>query len=310
MLTVVIPAYNVDRYIGECIRSVLEQSPWQSILNVIIVVDGATDNTLGEVERASSGHESHLQIIVQENSGLSAARNAGLDQTTTEYVTFLDGDDTWEPNYLATVVPLLSGSDFDIVEYDAKLVDEQSSAGKPIKIASATTGETVSTDCDEFAQRFLCYTWARIYRTELVRQHPFPAGRRFEDTATTPWYYWHGHRQISVGRILVNYRQRPNSILKTPSPQDVEDLAITIADAAAIYKETGSTYWQHVAHRIFQQACRRTTWLPLSTWPRSLRIARRAIAGVPPPPGLARWMQANATLPYTVLLNLKRLLAE
>lgn len=310
LLTVVIPAYNVGPYIGECIQSVLGQQGYESIIDVVVVIDGATDNTFAKIQSAINGHESHVKIIVQDNAGLSAARNVGVDRTTTAYVTFLDGDDIWEPDYLATVIPLLSSGSIDIVEYDARFMDERSNPGKPMKIVSAAAGETVPTDREKFVGRFQCYTWARVYRIGLVRHRPFPVGIRFEDMATTPWYYWHGHRQISIGRTLIGYRQRPNSILKTPSPRDIEDLAKITADAAAMYSETHSAYWQRVTHLVFQQACRRTTWQPLSTWTGSLGIARKAIGSVPPPVGFARWMQVNVTLPYTALLYLKRLLSE
>ncbi len=310
ILTVVIPAYNVGSYIGECIRSVLCQSRWEDQVQIVVVVDGATDDTLAQTWIAANGSESLVQIILQENAGLSAARNAGLNQVATEYVAFLDGDDVWESNYLATVMPLLLAGEADIIEFDARFIDEQSRPGGILKIASAACGQTSPTNREKFAARFLCYAWARVYRTELIRRHLFPSGLRFEDTATTPWHYWNSQHQVSIGYALVGYRQRPDSILKTPSPQDIEDLAKTIANAASMYQETRSMYWRCVAHRIFQQACRRVTWQPVLTWRESLHNARDAIAGVPPPPGFSRWTQMNATLPYTAALYIKRLLSE
>jgi hypothetical protein len=129
---------------------------------------------------------------------------------------------------------------------------------------------------------------------------------RFEDTATIPWYYWYSQRQLSIGKALVCYRQRTQSILATPTSRDVEDLTTTAQQAAAMYAQTGSSYWQEVAYRTFQQACRRATWLPIRSWPRLLRRARSALDDVPTPPGLSRWLLAHATLGYTALLYVKR----
>jgi len=305
-LSVVIPAYNVADYIGECIGSVVRQPGASAMLEVFVVVDGATDATLDMARRAATGHEDFVHVIAQDNAGLSAARNTGLAAVATPYVTFLDGDDLWQPKYLASILPLISGTSPDLIEYDALLIDERGAAIGPLKIASADEGTSRPSELDDFLRIFRCYSWARVYRTALVRNHPFPVGRRFEDTATTPWYYWSGRRYISLGHALVGYRQRPHSILKSPSPQDVEDLAATIAEAAAMFANTRSAYWQKVAHRAFQQACRRITWQPLSTWPGSLHTARSAIAGVPRPPGFARWLQAEATPLYTALLWFKR----
>lgn len=309
-LSVVIPAYNVGHYIADCIRSVVEQMDAVEHLHAIVIVDGATDDTLDRVLEVATGYETMIRIVVQGNAGLSAARNAGLDLVSTEYVTFLDGDDVWQPDYLATLLPLLSNGDPDLIEYDALLIGEDGDAIGPLKIANAKEGTIGYVALDDFLQTFRCYSWARIYRTDLVRRHPFPVGQRFEDVATTPWYYWYGRSRLSIGQALIGYRQRPLSILKTPSPQDVKDLAATAAAAASMYADTGSRYWQYVAHRAFQQACRRITWQLLSTWLPSIGIARKAVENVPRPPGLARWIQANATLPYTILLYFKRRLFE
>lgn len=308
ILSVVIAAYNVEEYIDDCIRSILCQPDASETLEVFVVVDGATDTTLDRAQAAISGHEDFVHLIAQSNAGLSAARNAGLARAATPYVTFLDGDDLWHPEYLASVLPLIASRSPDLIEYDAHLIDERGVSIGTLKIACAEQGSSCLIDLKDFLHVFRCYSWARIYRTGLIRSYPFPEGRRFEDTATTPWYYWLGQRRLSLGQALVGYRQRPNSILKSPSIQDVEDLTITTSEAVAMYAKTRSDYWQAVAHRAFQQACRRITWLPFRSWPASVKSARSTIAGVPRQAGFARWLQAEATLAYTASIWLKRLL--
>lgn len=306
LLTVIIPAYNVAPYIRECLNSVLNQQKHLEDLEIIIVIDGATDNTSSIIRSSLETTKIPVKTLIQHNLGLSAARNRGLSLVKTDYVTFLDGDDCWEPGYLSSIIPILFRKQVDLVEYDAVYMSEEGRRGDNLKISSALPNTITNTSSDDFLERFLCYTWARVYRSELVRSRLFPHGLRFEDCGTTPWYYWNAKSLLSIGQPLIAYRQRSGSILSSPTPKDVEDLAQTIADAASMYRSTGATYWQRVAHRTFQQACRRTTWLSPTLWPKSLQIASRAIQGVPAPPGFTRWLQANATLAYTLLLYLKR----
>ena len=97
-ISVIIPAYNVERYIKEAIQSVLQQS-FQD-LEVIAVNDGSTDDTLNILESLAK-YDHRLSIISQPNSGKpSVARNAGLAKATGEFVCFLDGDDVWLPGGL------------------------------------------------------------------------------------------------------------------------------------------------------------------------------------------------------------------
>lgn len=104
-LSVVIPAYNVGRFIGDAVRSALAQT--YRDLEVIVVDDGSTDST-AEVVR--SFHDPRLRLVQQTNGGLSNARNTGVREARGQYIGFLDGDDIWRPNKAARHVELLDSS--------------------------------------------------------------------------------------------------------------------------------------------------------------------------------------------------------
>jgi hypothetical protein len=308
ILSVVIPAYNVAPYIEACIQSVLSQ-PECNRVQAIVVVDGATDDTLAIAERVASGHEDVVTIIArQNNGGLSIARNTGLEIVTTEYVTFLDGDDIWLPNYLQCILPVLAEHSPDMVAYDARLMNEQGMLLKPLRISGTPENTIEKTDMYQFLLLFRCYAWARVYRTRIVKEMPFPPGRRFEDNLTTPYYVWQSKTMIGIGAALYGYRQRSGSILATPNPKDVEDLSFGTRLAASMYKKTNDTFWKLTAHRIFQQACRCTVRQHFSAWPASMRIAREAIDEVPVPPGFSRRVQIHATPLYVALLYVKHII--
>src|SRR5258708_2538087 len=107
LLSVIIPAYNVEAYIGESLESALRQRRISEI-ELIVVDDGSTDSTLDRIlaiQGTAQGHS--IRIIHQENRGVSAARNAAIAQASSPYIGFLDADDVWSTNFSDVIMPLL-----------------------------------------------------------------------------------------------------------------------------------------------------------------------------------------------------------
>jgi glycosyltransferase involved in cell wall biosynthesis len=102
LVSIIIPVYNAEKYIAACIDSVLAQT-WQNI-EVIVVDDGSTDNSLKIIEQyVSKG----VKILLQKNSGASTARNKGLDESTGDFIQFLDADDLLSPDKIEAQTRLL-----------------------------------------------------------------------------------------------------------------------------------------------------------------------------------------------------------
>lgn len=110
LVSVVIPAYNVGLYLADCLKSIQHQSykEWEAI----IVNDGSIDDT-AEIAALFAKEDARIKLISQKNAGVSAARNTGLRAAQGQYVTFLDGDDLWETEFLAetTAAVLRTGAD-------------------------------------------------------------------------------------------------------------------------------------------------------------------------------------------------------
>jgi hypothetical protein len=226
-------------------------------------------------------------------------------------VTFLDADDFWLPGYLDAILPELERSSPDILEYNALMTSDAGIAFDELHCVSGPPDRIEATTAATFVFRFRCYAWSRVYRTELFSFRRFPEGYRFEDTATIPWLYWKARLIISVPKPLIAYRQRPGSILTTPTAADIHDIGAHADAAAAMYEQTNNIYWRDASLRVFQQACSRIECLPIVDWLSAIRHAKTArLTAIPVPASMTRWMQMRFTLVYVCLLRVKRRLYD
>ncbi len=125
-VSVITPAYNAAKHIGEALDSVLNQT--FASHEVIVINDGSPDTD--ELERELRKYPATVRYIKQENRGAAAARNAGLRSARGEYVAFLDADDRWLPNFLADQLEFLRSSNADLVFSDALLIGQSGLAGR------------------------------------------------------------------------------------------------------------------------------------------------------------------------------------
>ena len=140
MVSVIIPVYNVEKYLAECVDSVLGQS--DTDYEIILVDDGSTDSS-GVICDAYAQKDARIRVIHQSNGGLSAARNTGLKAARGEYVYFLDSDDYIEPHALARLVAKAEQEQADVVFFDGFVFfdecEEDSSVSRYIRKAAYAT---------------------------------------------------------------------------------------------------------------------------------------------------------------------------
>ena len=117
-VSIVIPVYNVEKYLEECVDSVINQS--YPNLEIILVDDGATDSS-GRMCDEYATVDPRIRVIHRQNGGLSAARNTGLDVATGEYIYFLDSDDYIEKDTVSSLVEICDSENADVVFFDASV---------------------------------------------------------------------------------------------------------------------------------------------------------------------------------------------
>jgi glycosyltransferase involved in cell wall biosynthesis len=103
LLSIIVPAYNVDEFIGDCINSIFDNNNLKEQVQLVIINDGSTDNTLKIVEEKTR-YNNDITFISLENSGVSVARNTGFEQSNGKYIWFVDPDDILEKGAIELIL--------------------------------------------------------------------------------------------------------------------------------------------------------------------------------------------------------------
>lgn len=147
-VSVIIPAYNVEKYLAECINSVLSQ---KTLCEIIIVDDGSTDNTLA-IASSFAEKYSFIKVFSQENSGQSTARNKGLKHAGGEYVLFLDSDDYLAENVLSEAYICCKKNDLDFIKYAWVTFDDENKEKNFVTLSKIPSLNQVVTAREYFCQ--------------------------------------------------------------------------------------------------------------------------------------------------------------
>ena len=123
LISVIVPVYNVEKYLRTCVDSILVQS--YSALEVILIDDGSTDGSPQICDQYAQ-QDPRIQVIHQKNAGLSAARNAGIDICRGEYLTFIDSDDFIHERFVELLLNACLSNNADIAVGDLERVPEDS----------------------------------------------------------------------------------------------------------------------------------------------------------------------------------------
>lgn len=138
LVSVIVPAYKVTNYIGEALNSVFAQT--FTDYEVIVINDGSPDSD--ELEHVLAPYMERIVYLKQENQGVSAARNAGILAARAELLAFLDGDDTWLPNYLEVQVSRIQADPtIDVLYPNVMIVGDSSEAGEEFMTVCPSEGE-------------------------------------------------------------------------------------------------------------------------------------------------------------------------
>ena len=210
LISVIVPVYNVESYVAECIESIQNQTYMN--LEIILVNDGSTDAS-GDICDQYAAYDERIQVIHKENAGVSAARNTGIESANGDYIGFVDSDDYIAPTMYEDMLKLMAEHDLDIIECTAFRNNGDTN------IEGCNDGSLEIFNRDEALKMAMydCFVavWSQLYKRRVISDVRFPVGRKFEDSAVSYLFIANTKRVGHINRCLYYYRLNPNSTTQT-----------------------------------------------------------------------------------------------
>ncbi len=215
MISVIVPIYKVEKYLKQCIDSIIAQS--YTNLEIILVDDGSPDSC-PEMVDAYARIDERIKVIHKKNGGLSDARNAGLSIATGEYISFVDSDDFIHKDMFLLMMNAIAQLNADIVVanhylfYDnTQVLDEEvNKCDKESLDGVSAIGKLYTNE-----QPVYVTAWGKIYKRTVFENLLFPVGKLHEDVFTTYKAYARANKVVYLDNKLYYYRQREGSIMQT-----------------------------------------------------------------------------------------------
>jgi len=249
-LSIIIPVYNVEETLENCVRSILCQRFRD--YQLILVDDGSTDGSSAICDTFTQ-EDHRIQVVHKKNGGLSSARNKGISKARGEYITFVDSDDRIGEDTLSPLMQLLAiHHEYDILEYPVYI-----HYGNASKQHRFYPGTNVYTDMNDYWLKGKayehCYAWNKIYRRSLFNDVCFPEGKIFEDVYTLPLLLNKCETVATTNEGMYYYYDNPKGITATANGKALLDLLR--AHLPMIEKtrscKTSRTWWEeYYAHAL------------------------------------------------------------
>lgn len=233
LISVIVPVYNVEKYLRRCLRSIYEQT--YKNIEIVLVDDGSTDVSLQLLEEYAK-KDSRAKIIRQKNMGLSAARNTGIRYSKGEYLTFIDSDDYVTHDYVEYMYKLLEQNNFSSSLALCSLMNTFPN-GRSKNMGNNEERIISGKECIEM----MCYhnlvdtcAYAKLGKRELYDEHFFPVGKLFEDIGST-YKLFEQCRTVACGfKAKYFYSIKENSIVTSkfkPSKLDLLEMTDQMAQS-------------------------------------------------------------------------------
>lgn len=211
LISVIIPVYGVEKYISQCLESVINQT--YKNLEVIVVNDGTKDRS-AEIAKEYAAKDSRIKVYDFENGGLSVARNRGLEIATGEYISYLDSDDWLDTKMYETLLEAAMKNDADMVKcgiIETNGVTEDKITFSDIKIINNEQNKAFE---NYFNGMLWTLAWNGLYKKELAKKVKFPDNVVHEDNYSSGMFLYLAKKVIAMPFCLNYYRVNDAGISK------------------------------------------------------------------------------------------------
>ncbi|MBB1080291.1 glycosyltransferase family 2 protein [Limosilactobacillus sp. STM2_1] len=234
-VSVIIPVYNVKKYLKKCVTSLVKQT--YNKFEIILIDDGSTDGS-GELCDTFAQRSNIIEVYHKKNGGLSDARNFGVKKAKYENIIFIDSDDYVDPDYVEYLVKLKRkyDSDLTISGYITESINGSvnNTVVSPIEITCSS----------KKAFQYLCYgktipimAWGKLYSRQSLLKYPFPVGMLNEDVGTTYKLILNSGKVAIGNKASYHYIQRPGSILHSDNGEEFFYGVIAAAEIVQVAKK-------------------------------------------------------------------------
>lgn len=240
LISIVIPVYNVEKYIDRCIVSVVEQT--YKNLEIILVDDGTPDDS-GKLCDEWAEKDDRIVVYHKPNGGLSDARNYGTERANGEFITYIDSDDYVLPEYVEYLYNNLVACNADISCCDLKSVyknERVTSFEDNICLNSVekTQGNVACYDAIAYKSGFYyVVACGKLYKKEILNKYQYPVGRYHEDEATTYKYLYESEYVAKGDKKLYAYFQNTSSITHNRNDKNQIDTIYALKERTEFFKE-------------------------------------------------------------------------
>jgi len=218
LVSIIIPIYNVEKYLRRCLDSVISQdyTNWE----VLAINDGSTDSS-PEICEEYAAKDSRIRVFHQSNTGVSIARNAALDHVKGDYIAFVDSDDSIRKDYLSSMLYLLEKHNADIVQctsfeiYDNEIGNSIIDGTEPAIVKEYTGTEFLN---DFYNKELKCdnvVPWNKLSKKKLWDDIKLPEHTLHDDEYISPHLLKKADKVVTTSQKLYNYTVREGSIMHT-----------------------------------------------------------------------------------------------
>ena len=263
MVSLIIPVYNVEKYLPQCLDSVITQTYHD--LEIILVDDGSTDKS-GTICDEYARRDERIKVYHTANHGLSAARNYGLDRATGEYIAFLDSDDWFSLDAIQTFLTTARETNADIVacRYYVEYVGMTTEYPEPLELFIAEGDAVLASLVLE--RKVNNAAWNKLYRASLFEAVRYPVGRIYEDVATTWHLFSRCDRLAYITSCLIHYRKRKNSLSYIHSLQSLTDYWVAFKERFDALSPLSEAYYQRTLTDCITAIGRAWRWVASCTF--------------------------------------------
>lgn len=252
-ISIIVPVYNVEQYLENCIESILNQT--FKDFELILVDDGSTDNS-GKICDIYEKKDSRIKVIHKNNGGLSSARNTGLDIACGKYIGFVDSDDSIHPKMYEVLYNLIEKYKSDIsccnYKYTYDISNQNHEELNLNEVIEMSNIEAIEKLYDKDLGVRLVVAWNKLYHKRLFDNIRYKVGRLHEDEFMAHRILYNSKKITYVDNELYYYLQREGSIMSQISYKRKVDALLSKSDRMMFCNKVGLTSMSDNICKIYE----------------------------------------------------------